>query len=850
MKPLSTFHVIPDLPDRLAPLWKLAHNLWWCWNQEAIRTWTKIDPDAWTRSGRNPLRLLSFLDQEQLDRLADDDELGNQIEGILEQFHRYRDAPTWFQERHGDETDVQIAYFSLEFGLTESLPIYSGGMGVLAGDYLKAASDLGLPMIGVGLLYRQGYFKQSLNPDGWQLELYPENDFDQLPVNQVQDSAGDPLVIEVSLPHGGVSAQIWSVEVGRTTLYLLDTNIDQNSPEDQSITAILYGGDGDMRIRQEILLGIGGLRALHALGVPPSICHMNEGHSAFQALERIRIHMAEEELSFDAAREASSAGNIFTTHTPVAAGTDWFPPDLVESYFRSYREELGLSREQFLGLGRVDPEDKSSDFCMTVLALRLSAQSNGVSRLHGKVSRTMWAALWPGIAEVETPITSITNGVHTQSWASPDMADLLDRTLGDRWRYTADDGAQSEAIRDIPDGDLWAVRQYRRRRLIERASQHLANQFRRQGMPTAKIDATLGRLDPEALTIGFARRFATYKRGNLILKNPDRLAALLGAQDRPLQILFGGKAHPHDHAGKELIREIVHLSRREPFAGRIFFLEDYDMSLARYLVQGSDVWLNTPRRPQEASGTSGMKAALNGSLNISVLDGWWDEACEIHPGWAIGHGEVYEDLGYQDEVESNALYDLLESEVIPLFYARDEGGMPVGWVSRVKEALAALVPEYSSNRMICEYLEQLYLPNHARWRRINSDRERLNELSQWKKRVSGAWSQVAIERVESQPPTQPTVGVRIPLEVTVQLGNLSPGDVRVELYCGRVNAEHEIEQGETIQLSHLGVAGDGAHSFSGEYTCSSPGSHGYTIRVVPHHRDLRSAVEMGLVCWA
>ena len=859
MKPISTFCVIPDLPDELAPLWDLGHNLWWSWCQEAVLIFHRMDPKAWIDSGRNPLRFLSTLSPEQLAELSSEPELAGRIKGVVSHFEEYRQRQSWFEQSYPDSA-MSIAYFSLEFGLVESLPIFSGGLGVLAGDHLKSASDLGLPLVGVGLLYHQGYFQQALNPDGWQTELYPESDFDQMPIQQVAAPSGDPLVVEVPYPRGAVYARVWSVLVGRNALYLLDTNIEQNEPDDRDITSILYGGDGELRIRQEILLGIGGLRALYAMDIRPSICHMNEGHSAFLALERIRILMGEQDFSFEAAREATVAGNIFTTHTPVGAGNDWFPHALVSDYLGAYAGELGLSTEQLLGLGRTNPDDSDGEFCMTVLALRLSAHSNAVSRLHGEVSRQMWSGLWPDVAATEIPITSITNGVHSQTWISPAMADLFDRHTGEGWRYNSSGHNSSghnssgenwrELISQIPDAELWAVRQQRRDRLVEYTRCHLASQFDRQGDSRAKIDQLLDQLDKNALTIGFARRFATYKRANLILNDLSRLEALLSDDARPVQILFAGKAHPHDDAGKEMIREIISLSRQEPFAGKVFFLEGYDVNVARYLVQGSDVWLNTPRRPQEASGTSGMKAALNGGLNISVLDGWWSEACELHTGWTVGRGEMYEDPRYWDEVESKTLYDLLESEVIPLFYDRGDDGVPRGWVGRMKEAIGTLVPVFNTHRMVRQYVDELYAPNQSRWEQLNGDRDRIAQLSEWKSNVRQAWPEVNIDHVKADPPAMPKVGTVIPLEATVSLGRLSPEDVRVEIYMGRVDTRHEILQPETVALSYLSSNGDSQHAFSGEYRCSTPGSQGFTLRVLPCHEDLRDPLEMGLVCWA
>lgn len=849
MKSLTAFHVLPDLPETLAPLWDLTYNLWWCWNRDLIRLFYQIDPEAWMASGRNPLRFLSSLSQRQLEDLAKDAKTKKTVASILTQFSQYQNLP---EQLAGSEAYAQlkVAYFSAEFGLAECLPIYSGGLGVLAGDHLKAASDLGLPLVGVGLLYRQGYFHQALNPDGWQLENYPESDFDLMPMKPVRFPTGEPLTVEVAYPHGPVWAQVWSAQVGRVTLYLLDTSLERNRPEDRDITALLYGGDREMRLRQEILLGIGGQRALLALGINPTICHMNEGHSAFQALERIRVLMDDQGMSFAAAREATAAGNLFTTHTPVAAGNDWFPPDLVEAYLGGYRERLGLSREEFLGLGRINPEDWGSDFCMTVLALRLSAHANGVSRLHGQVSRRMWGAMWPNIAEAEVPITHITNGVHSPSWTSLEMADLFDRHLGDKWRLAPADPRSWKDLARVRDEELWSVREYRRQRLVSYVRFHLRNQFTRQGVGPTQIERLLQGLDPQALTIGFARRFATYKRGSLLFRDAERMAALLSDSKRPVQILFAGKAHPHDHPGKELIREIVSLSRQAPFAGRLFFLEDYDMNLARYLVQGCDVWLNNPRRPQEASGTSGMKAALNGVLNISVLDGWWVEACELHAGWCIGRGETYEDLEYQDQVESQSLYDLLETEVIPLFYERNEQGLPGPWIARVRETIQALAPVFNTNRMVREYAERLYLPNQQRWQQLNSDQERIHRLSQWKSHVRAYWSQVRIEGVEAAVPPQPRVGIRIPMRVVLDLGQLTPQDVQVELYMGKVNAQRELVHTGTLPLQYQGPTEGHRHAFGGDFPCINPGTHGYTVRVVPSHPDLRDPLDLGLVSWA
>jgi len=671
-----------------------------------------------------------------------------------------------------------------------------------------------------------------------------------MPVQPVFSDRGDHLAIEVPFAHGPVLTRIWLARVGRIGLYLLDTDLEANAPQDREITARLYGGDEPMRIRQEILLGIGGLRALHAAGVEPSICRMNEGHSAFLALERIRRLMATNSYSFATAREASVVGNVFTTHTPVAAGNDWFSADLIEEHLGHFRELLGLSREEFLGLGRLDPNDHHAAFCMTVLALRLSGGANGVSRLHAEVSRRMWQGLWPDFSEREIPIGHVTNGVHLHSWTSLEMADLFDRHLGDAWRLVNTDPDDWYPVHTIPDRELWDTHQYRRRRLIEFACHHLRHQLGSQGVPPAKVEQSLTRLDPHVLTIGFARRFATYKRGNLLFHNVARLMALFADQDRPLQILFAGKAHPKDNAGKDLIRQIVHLAREEPFHGRIFFLQDYDLNVARYLVQGCDIWLNNPRRPLEASGTSGMKAAVNGVLNVSVLDGWWDEACEAHAGWAIGRGEDYADEQYQDEVESNALYDLLETEVIPLFYQRNAEGIPREWVGRMKETIAQLAPVYNTHRMVREYVDGLYLPGQTRCEELGNDRERVQQLTRWKTHVRSKWTQVQIGPIAADFPGQLKVGMQVPLRAEVSLGELAPADVRVELCVGRLNAQQEFVQTTTHPLELAESNGEGTHYFTGTFVCTESGSHGYTLRVVPSHRDLSDPLEMGLVRWA
>ncbi len=863
MRPSHTFRVIPSLPPRLERLRDLAHNLWWTWNHEAIGLFRRLDRDLWETSGHNPVLMLGTIRQERLEQVAEDDGFLAHCDRVHREFDRYlKSKGTWYHKTYGKAAEGQapgvsehrIAYFSAEFGLTESLGIYAGGLGILAGDHLKSATDLGLPLIAVGLLYQQGYFRQYLNPDGWQQELYPDNDFYNLPLTLERQLSGTPLVIEVEYPGRIVKAQVWRVHVGRVPLYLLDTNIEANLSQDRDITDQLYGGDAEMRICQEILLGIGGIRALEALGLRPSVCHMNEGHSAFLALERIRLLMMENNLSFAEAREAAAAGHVFTTHTPVPAGIDWFSPDLVDRYFSQYYPKLGISREQFLGLGRKNPSDANGYFCMAILAMRLANRTNGVSQLHARVSREMWQDVWPQVPTQEIPIIGITNGIHPRSWISHDMADLYDRYLGPRWIERPADLSIWQRVLRIPDEELWRTHERRRERLVAFARRRLRTQLEQRGSRPPEIRQAEEVLDPEALTIGFARRFATYKRATLLFHDVERLSRIVGDRDRPVQIIFAGKAHPRDNPGKELIRQIIHHARRADFRNRIVFIEDYDMVVARYLLQGVDIWLNTPRRPHEASGTSGMKAAANGALNLSVLDGWWDEAYTAETGWAIGAGEEYGDdqVDYQDQVEANALYDLLEKEIIPLFYERGRDGLPRGWIAKMKAAMRDHAGVFNTNRMVREYTEACYLPSAERSERLNeNDLERAKVLAAWKARVRQEWDKIRIERVtaESAESQELKVGDQLRVEAVVNLGALKPTDVGVELYYGLLDAEGLIVDGQALPTLIAQSKGNGTYVFAGAITCRTSGRHGYALRIVPHHEDLGTALEMGLILW-
>jgi starch phosphorylase len=859
MQPVQTFNVVPSLPAPLERLGELARNLRWTWDHDTIDLFQRLDPELWETTGHKPVLLLGSIDQERVEAAASDDGVLAHLDRVWRDFAAYVAAEsTWCSRAHGKRSTPLVAYFSAEFGLTECLSIFARGLGILAGDYLKSASDLGVPVVGVGLLYQEGYFRQRLNSSGWQQEEFADNDFPNLPLTLERHSDGTALTISVDYPGRAVLAQVWRAQVGRVPLYLLGTNVSGNRPEDREITNELYGGDLEMRIKQEILLGIGGVRALATLGHEPAVYHMNEGHAAFLTLERIRELMSSVHLSFAEAREAASAGLVFTTHTPVAAGHDYFPPDLIERYFDAYARDLGLSLHEFLALGRQDPTNDGELFCMTVLALRLAAYGNGVSRLHGQVTRRMWQGIWPRVPENEIPIGYVTNGVHLRSWISHELDELFDRYLGFAWRDEPADARAWREVERISAEELWSTHERARERLVGFARQRVRSRAERRGAPAAEIADADDVLDPAALTIGFGRRFATYKRATLLLRDPDRLARLLGDSRHPVQLIFTGKAHPRDDAGKELIRQIVTLSRQDPFRHRIVFLEDDDVAVTRALVQGSDVWLNTPRRPLEASGTSGMKAAINGVLNLSVRDGWWDEAwgmgveSGVSAGWSIGRGETYDNPDEQDRIEAEALYDMLERDVIPTFYDRGTNHLPRRWIAMMKGTIGTLCHFFNTHRVVREYLERFYLPAATRSQELGGDEmARARLLAAWKARVAENWPAVRIDGAESSALGELTVGHAVPVRARVQLGRLTPDDVSVELYLGRVNPDGHIVDAEATPLRVVEVDGDGGYLYAGSGTpCHRSGLHGYTIRARPTHPDLGAPFLPGLIAWA
>ncbi len=865
MKPLRQLTVVPTLPPNLEPLRELALNLWWTWDREALDLFRYLDAELWEKTYHNPAAMLGQISQEQLDAASKNNTFLAHLQVIHRKFKEYHKIPTWLESNYNDDAlnNLKIAYFSMEYGLTECMPLYSGGLGVLAGDHLKSTSHLGLPLVGVGLLYQHGYFRQTLTADGWQMADYPTNDFYNMPIQPEKHPDGSPVLIEVAYPEGTLFAKIWRAQVGRVSLYLLDTNIPENETEElRNITDYLYGGDERLRIKQEILLGIGGYRALIALGIRPTVCHMNEGHAAFLTIERIRQLMQEMDIRFEEASETTKSGNIFTTHTPVPAGIDWFSPDLVNYYLSDYYDELGVSAKTFLGLGRTEPANTNSEFSPALLALRLSAMRNGVSQLHGQVARDMWKNLWDGIPVHEVPINAITNGIHTRSWVSNDMQSLFDRYLGPHWIVELTNQAFWTQISQIPDPELWRIHERRRERLITFTRQRQEQKQAQEGTIFARRQesdrTTIKELNSDALTIGFARRFATYKRATLLFHDVDRLDKILNHPEHPVQIIFSGKAHPHDYAGKLLIQRIARIAAEPRFYHKIVFIENYDICVGRYLVEGVDIWLNNPLRPNEASGTSGMKAAANGALNLSIADGWWAEANYLGGGWTIDIGTTPDNTKSDDKTHANAIYDLLEKEIVPLFYERNPvDNVPYEWVACMKTAMQNLVPIFNTKRMVTEYAEQLYLPTHRRWLKLNEDEAKRGlALAHWKKYVRDHWHNLWIE---TKPSTKTFtavqnlelgVGQSTTVQVIAHTDILSPHELAVQIYHGVLDATGEIHNGKVTPMEYREDLGDGAYLFEGTLTLKETGLHGYTVRALPYHEDLESLYELGLITWA
>jgi starch phosphorylase len=849
-KGIVRFSVQLSLPEPLRPLLEIAYNLWWTWNPEAARLFERAAPELWEKTRHNPILMMGYMTLDRFRALTADTEFMKDLATIHEQFKEYMSHPTWCERVHGQELETTIAYFSTEFGLHECFPIYSGGLGVLSGDHLKSASDLGLPLVGVGLFYRHGYFSQYLSPDGWQMESYLPNDFFNMPARLVRTEQGKALLVPVPLPGREVFVQVWRVQVGRVPLYLLDADVEHNSLRDREITSYLYGGGVDTRIEQEIILGIGGIRTLDQLNIRPSVCHMNEGHSAFLALERIRQLVQSKGVPFEVAREVVTQTNVFTTHTPVPAGIDKFPEDLMRTYFGEYVKELGISIEELMRLGKENPDAPGEMVNMAVLALRLSAFANGVSELHGRVSRRMWEKLWPNLPEEEVPIRHITNGIHTQSWFSTEFAALYNKYLGCDWLENPVDQEVWKKVDEIPDAELWECRNQLRKRLVDQARRRMKEQLTRRGAHPRDISLSGEVLNPDALTIGFARRFATYKRATLLFRDLDRLKRLVGNSDRPVQFVFAGKAHPRDNQGKELIRQIVQISRTPEFRHSIVFLPNYDIELARYMLQGVDVWLNTPRRPMEASGTSGMKGPVSGVLNFSVLDGWWCEGYDGRNGWAIGAGEEYQDHEYQDMVESQALYDILEKNIIPLYYDRDEENIPRSWIAAIKQNIKTICPVFNTNRMVEEYMVQYYLPAFRQHSLLMTDDfQEARATTEWKRKIKSAWNEIGVQSVEPQLDGGMRIGDSLPVRVSLALGQLTPRDIAVEAYHGRLDEGGQVTHTQSDPLEFRHILPSGLALYEGTISCETTGQRGLMVRVIPRRDGAPHKFYLGLIKW-
>lgn len=839
------------IPERLKKLEELAYNLWWSWHPEALELYQEIDASLWIKVNKNPVRFMQEVRQEKLEAISNDKAFIKKYDAIVDSLHTYiNEEDTWYSQNKNTSAHHQIAYFSAEYGITEVLPIYSGGLGVLSGDHCKSASDLGLPFTAIGLFYKQGYFSQHINGEGWQETHFSNLNVNQLPVRPALDKEGKPIKISVELPGRITYAQVFKIQVGRISLYLIDTDVPENSAHDRWLTARLYGGDQETRIQQEIFLGIGGIRVLDALGIKPTVYHMNEGHSAFLGLELIRKLVSENGLSFSTAKEVVSSSTVFTTHTPVPAGNDVFPLTMIDTYFSSFWPTLGINRHQFLDLGLKVSDH--NNFNMTVLALSLAGKKNGVSELHGAVSRNIFQNAWNIVPEQEIPITHITNGIHTPTWISPQIAALLDKALGKNWMDKMFDSKLLEKIEDISDEELWNVHQELKNQMIQYVRKQVKIQRAKNGYSPDALRTIDGLLDPNTLTLGFARRFATYKRANLIFRDVARITRILNQEGKNVQLIFAGKAHPADRPAHEIIKHINDIANQEGFYGKILVVENYNMNLARHLVQGVDVWLNNPRRPLEASGTSGQKVSINGIPNFSVLDGWWCEGYNQKNGWSIGDNTVYENDHLQDNADSESLYRTLEDEIVPLFYERNKSNVPVQWVQIMKESIKSTLYQFSTQRMVSDYFNLMYAPCMKRMEQIQeSSFGFAKQLAAWKEKVTKSWSNVSIssEKIDNTLSTKKTnVGESLSLSVDVHLDQLSPSEVQVQVFYGEL-IDGKIQDPFTQDMAIQETIRQNTYRYHINLHLVNSGDFGYTFRVLPKHPDLINALDMNTVKW-
>ena len=850
MPNFHSYNVVPTLPAALEPLREMSFNVWWTWEPSARRLFRHLDVELWNRTNHNPVRMLQLSRQARLEELATDKTFLRELKQVHDAFTGYlARKDTYGKTGAGAQLSKPVAYFSAEFGFHESIPNYSGGLGILSGDHCKSASDLDLNFVAIGLLYRHGYFRQEIDKEGVQHAISLNQNFHHLPIRDVRRDDRAAL-ISVRILDRDVYAKIWELRVGRINLYLLDTDVAENSPEDRLITAELYGGDLEMRMRQEIVLGIGGVQALHALGIEPEVFHMNEGHSAFLGLERIRRLVLKKKLDFYSALQLAASANVFTTHTPVPAGNDSFSREMMRKYFGDFAAEVRLPFDDFFSFGQTRL-NTTDPFSMTILALRLSRHSNGVSELHSKVSRGLWKDVWLGVPEHEVPITHVTNGIHTKTWLAPEFSALYDKYLGN-WEEKLTDEDFWRRVMDIPDAVLWDTHQRLKARLVQFVRERVRQQRERVGESPESIRDANHLLDPDILTIGFARRFATYKRGALLFSDKERLKRLLNDTTRPVQFIFAGKSHPRDEGGKALIQEVYKFSRESGLENRVVFVEDYDTYIARRLVQGVDLWLNTPLRPLEASGTSGMKTPPNGGLNLSVLDGWWREGYNGNNGWAIGPDIKSGTVDFQNEVDASSLYQLLENQIVPLYYAKPDGKLPLAWLQLMRESIRSVTPVFNTHRMVKEYTERLYLPAAKAHREFSENGcAAAAELSQWKTRMRKDWPQVRIEEVQVANADRQNipVGESLELSARIHLGEVNPQHVRVEAYHGE-SENGGIKNPVITTLNQANQNGDGSYLYRGSVPASESGAYGFGVRVIPIHPHLQQDHELRLITWS